>query len=397
MKYKRIFLIVMDSVGVGHGKDSPKFGDSPLSNTILNIDTNTSGLYLPTLESIGLGYFDNYKFIKPVKNPNAIIMRMNEVSNGKDTMTGHWEMMGLKIEKPFKTFTDTGFPKELIDELERRTGYKTCGNKSASGTEIIKELGEHQLKTKELIVYTSSDSVLQIAANEAIWPIEEQYRICEIARDITMKDEWKVGRIIARPFVGETADTFVRTKKRHDYALSPFAPTYLDSLKDAKYDVVAIGKIVDIFNGCGVTEFEKTTSNDDGMDKTIRIAKEKDFTGVCFVNLVDFDMDYGHRRNVVGYKECLEQFDKRLDEFLKVMRDDDLLIITADHGNDPTQPGTDHTREQVPAIFYSKSIKDAGGYFGETDNFGLLGTVVADNFKVSKKSLLTAKYPEKLL
>lgn len=397
MKYKRIFIIVMDSVGVGHGKDSDKFNDSFDSNTILNIDKNTTGLILPTLESLGLGYFDNYKFIKPIKNPHTLIYRMNEASNGKDTMTGHWEMMGLKITKPFKTFTDTGFPKELIDELEKQTGYKTMGNKSASGTEIIKELGERQLKTHELIVYTSSDSVLQIAANEAIWPIEEQYRICSIAREITMKDEWKVGRVIARPFIGDKADNFTRTKKRHDYAVSPFAKTYLDKLCEAKLDSIAVGKIVDIFNNCGVSEFIKTAGNDDGMDKTINIAANKDFTGLCFVNLVDFDSEYGHRRNVVGYKECLEQFDKRLKELLEVLRDDDLLVITADHGNDPTQPGTDHTREQVPAIFYSKSINDAGGYFGETNNFALLGSVVADNFNLDKNGLLVSNYSKKLL
>ena len=386
-KFKRVFLIVMDSVGIGHAVDAEKYGDLG-SNTFLHIDQNVEGgLKAPNLEKLGWGVFDNYANIS-AKNAlkQAFTARLKERSLGKDTMTGHWEIMGLHITKPFQTFTDTGFPQELLDELSKRTGRGILGNKSASGTEIIKELGEEHLKTGDLIVYTSADSVLQIAANEEIVPIEKLYEYCEAARDITMKDEWKVGRVIARPFIGDSKDNFKRTAKRHDYALSPFGKTYMNYLKDAGYDVIAVGKINDIFNTEGVTEAYKTVSNDNGMDITINLTN-KDFTGLCFVNLVDFDMEFGHRRNVEGYAKSIEDFDKKLGTLINSLNEDDLLILTADHGNDPTWTGSDHTRENVPFVLYSKSLNE-GKYLGEYDTFGVIGSTVADNFNIEISSLL---------
>lgn len=386
-KFKRVFLIVMDSVGIGHAVDAEKYGDLG-SNTFLHIDQNVEGgLKAPNLEKLGWGVFDNYTNIS-AKNAlkQAFTARLKERSLGKDTMTGHWEIMGLHITKPFQTFTDTGFPQELLDELSKRTGRGILGNKSASGTEIIKELGEEHLKTGDLIVYTSADSVLQIAANEEIVPIEKLYEYCEAARDITMKDEWKVGRVIARPFIGNSKDNFKRTAKRHDYALSPFGKTYMNYLKDAGYDVIAVGKINDIFNTEGVTEAYKTVSNDNGMDITINLTN-KDFTGLCFVNLVDFDMEFGHRRNVEGYAKSIEDFDKKLGTLINSLNEDDLLILTADHGNDPTWTGSDHTRENVPFVLYSKSLNE-GKYLGEYDTFGVIGSTVADNFNIEISSLL---------
>ena len=386
-KFKRVFLIVMDSVGIGHAVDAEKYGDLG-SNTFLHIDQNVEGgLKAPNLEKLGWGVFDNYANIS-AKNAlkQAFTARLKERSLGKDTMTGHWEIMGLHITKPFQTFTDTGFPQELLDELSKRTGRGILGNKSASGTEIIKELGEEHLKTGDLIVYTSADSVLQIAANEEIVPIEKLYEYCEAARDITMRDEWKVGRVIARPFIGDSKDNFKRTAKRHDYALSPFGKTYMNYLKDAGYDVIAVGKINDIFNTEGVTEAYKTVSNDNGMDITINLT-EKDFTGLCFVNLVDFDMEFGHRRNVEGYAKSIEDFDKKLGTLINSLNEDDLLILTADHGNDPTWTGSDHTRENVPFVLYSKSLNE-GKYLGEYDTFGVIGSTVADNFNIEISSLL---------
>ena len=295
-------------------------------------------------------------------------------------MTGHWEMMGLHITKPFLTFTEHGFPKELIDELEKRTGHKVIGNKSASGTEILEELGEEEIATGHMIVYTSADSVLQICGNEETFGLKELYRCCEIAREITMKDEWKVGRVIARPYVGKKKGEFVRTSNRHDYALKPYGRTALNALKDAGYDVISVGKIRDIFDGEGITESNKSKSSVHGMEQTIEIA-ERDFTGLCFVNLVDFDALWGHRRNVKGYAEELERFDVKLGELLKVLREDDLLIITADHGNDPTYKGTDHTREQVMFVAYSPSMKESGK-LEDQDTFAVIGATIADNFGV---------------
>ena len=306
---------------------------------------------------------------------------MNEASTGKDTMTGHWEMMGLHITTPFQTFTETGFPKELIEELEKRTGHKVIGNKSASGTEILDELAEEEIATGHMIVYTSADSVLQICGNEETFGLEELYRCCEIARELTLRDEWKVGRVIARPYVGRKKGEFKRTSNRHDYALKPYGRTVLNALKDAGYDVISVGKINDIFDGEGITESNKSKSSVHGMDQTIEIAG-RDFTGLCFVNLVDFDALWGHRRNVKGYAEELERFDVKLGEFLNVLQEDDLLIITADHGNDQTYTGTDHTREQVPFLAYSKSM-EGSGKLADTDTFAVIGATVADNFNIA--------------
>lgn len=350
---KRIFLIVLDSVGIGEAPDADKYNDKG-SNTLGHI-AEKMDLHIPNLQQFGLGNIAPIKGVTPVKNPIAVYTKMQEASLGKDTMTGHWELMGLHIKTPFQTFTDTGFPKELIAELEKRTNRKVIGNISASGTEIIKDLGEHHLKTGDLIVYTSADSVLQIAMHEGIIPIEEQYRISEIARELTMKPEWKVGRVITRPFIGTNKDDFKRTPNRHDYALKPHDKTTLNFLSEANYDVIALGKINDIFDGYGITQFEKTVSNDDGMMKIINWTK-KDFKGLCFLNLVDFDALYGHRRDPIGYGKAIEQFDVQLKDLVNDLNEDDLLILTADHGNDPTHHGTDHTREYVPLLVYSKSF-----------------------------------------
>ena len=295
-------------------------------------------------------------------------------------MTGHWEMMGLHIEKPFRTFTENGFPPELISELSRRTGRKIIGNKSASGTAILDELAEQEIADGSMIVYTSADSVLQICGNEETFGLEELYRCCEIAREITMKDEWKVGRVIARPYVGKKRGEFRRTSNRHDYALKPFGKTALDALKENGFDVISVGKINDIFDGEGITSFNRSKSSVHGMEQTIEIAKT-DFTGLCYVNLVDFDALWGHRRDPVGYAAELERFDEKLGQLLPLIGDDDLLIITADHGNDPTHTGTDHTREYVPFIAYSPSMKNRGRIPDE-NTFAVIGATIADNFGV---------------
>lgn len=380
--FKRIFVIVLDSLGIGAADDASKYGDLN-TNTLKNLSFSKTDFSIPTLQKLGIGNITTVNNTDKTDKPLASYGFLKELSVGKDTLTGHWEMMGIKVETAFPSFTDTGFPNDLINELEQRTGYKFIGNCAASGTEIIKELGEQQLKNKELIIYTSADSVLQIAANEAVWPIEEQYRICEIAREITLsKPEWMVGRVIARPFVGDNKDNFTRTAKRHDYAVSPTGKTVLESLKENNYDVIAVGKINDIFNGIGITETHKTKSNEDGMNKTIDISK-KDFNGLCFVNLVDFDALYGHRRDAIGYASCLEQFDKQLDELINNLREEDLLILTADHGNDPNHTGTDHTRENVPLLVYSKSIINTKN-LGPRESFADIAQTIAENFKVEK-------------
>lgn len=308
-------------------------------------------------------------------------MKLQERSCGKDTMTGHWEMMGLYVTKPFKTFTENGFPPELIRELEQRTGRTIIGNKSASGTEILEELAEQEIREGKLIVYTSADSVLQICGNEETMGLETLYHYCEIARELTMRDEWKVGRVIARPYTGKKKGAFKRTANRHDYALKPYGKTALDSLKEAGLSVISVGKIYDIFDGQGLTESNKSQSSVHGMEQTIDLAK-RDFTGLCFTNLVDFDALWGHRRNVRGYAEELERFDEKLGVLLSVLREDDLLILTADHGNDPTYTGTDHTREQVPFLAYSPSMKE-GKNLGVSDTFAVIGATIADNFGVA--------------
>ena len=378
-KYKRIFTIVVDSLGIGAMEDSEKFGDIGV-DTLGHIAESVETFNIPNLQKLGMANLHPMKNVSPVEKPLGYFMEMNETSVGKDTMTGHWEMMGLNIDKPFKTFTDIGFPKELIEELEKRTGHKVIGNKSASGTEILDELAEEEIATGNMIVYTSADSVLQICGNEETFGLDELYRCCEIARELTMKDEWKVGRIIARPYVGKKKGEFKRTANRHDYALKPYGRTALNALKDSNFDVISVGKINDIFDTEGITEAYKSKSSVHGMEQTIEIA-EKDFTGLCYVNLVDFDALWGHRRDPKGYAEELEKFDVKLGELLEKLNDDDLLIITADHGNDPTYTGTDHTRERVPFIAYSPSMKGYGK-LERAKTFAVVGATIADNFDV---------------
>ena len=378
-KYKRIFTIVIDSLGAGAMPDAAEYGDAG-TDTLGHISESVDSLVIPNLQKLGMANLHPLKQVEAVAKPLAHYGKLREASTGKDTMTGHWEMMGLHITKPFKTFTDTGFPPELIAELEKRTGHKVIGNKAASGTAILDELAEEEIATGHMIVYTSADSVLQICGNEETFGLEELYRCCEIAREITMKDEWKVGRIIARPYVGKKKGEFKRTSNRHDYALKPYGRTALNALKDKGYDVISVGKIADIFDGEGITEANKSKSSVHGMEQTIEIA-QKDFTGLCFVNLVDFDALWGHRRNPEGYAQELEKFDVKLGELLPLLREDDLLIITADHGNDPTHTGTDHTREKVPFIAYSPSMKE-NGQLPESETFGIIGATIAENFGV---------------
>lgn len=378
-KYKRIFTVVIDSLGAGEMPDAASYGDAG-TDTLGHIAANVEEFKIPNLQKLGIANLKDLAGIAPVEKTLSYYGKLREASNGKDTMTGHWEMMGLHITTPFKTFTETGFPKELIDELSKRTGRTIIGNKGASGTEILDELAEEEIATGHMIVYTSADSVLQICGNEETFGLDELYRCCEIAREITMKDEWKVGRVIARPYVGKKKGEFKRTSNRHDYALKPYGRTALNALKDAGLDVISVGKIFDIFDGEGITESNKSKSSVHGMEQTIEIAK-RDFEGFCFVNLVDFDALWGHRRDVKGYAQELEKFDVKLGELLGKLKEDDLLIITADHGNDPTHTGTDHTRERVPFLAYSPSMKEAGE-LEETDTFAIIGATIADNFGV---------------
>ncbi|WP_217586636.1 phosphopentomutase [Lentibacillus saliphilus] len=377
-QFKRIFLVVMDSVGIGEAPDAEKFNDVG-AHTLGHIADHMNGLNMPNMEKLGLGNIEAVKGVRAQAVPKAYFTKMEEASNGKDTMTGHWELMGLNIQQPFQTFPD-GFPQELLDDLEARTGRKSIGNKPASGTEIIKKLGREHIETGALIVYTSADSVLQIAAHEDVVPIDELYKICEIARELTLDEKYMVGRVIARPFVGEPG-AFERTSNRHDYALKPFGRTVMNDLEDAGYDVLAIGKISDIYDGEGVTEAIRTIDNDDGMTKIVQ-TMNKDFTGLSFLNLVDFDAKYGHRRDPKGYGQALEAYDQRLPELLNRLNDDDLLIITADHGNDPVHHGTDHTREYVPLLVYHTNI-DKGQKLPIRKTFADVGATVADNFNIT--------------
>ena len=375
--YQRIFVIVLDSLGVGAMPDSKEYGDIGV-DTFGHIGEKMGTMQIPNLQKLGMANLHSIPGVEPVKQPLGVYTKLRERSLGKDTMTGHWEMMGLYITKPFITFTENGFPDELIKELEKETGRKVIGNKSASGTVILDELGEEEIQKGHLIVYTSADSVMQICGNEETMGLENLYHYCEIARKLTMKDEWKVGRVIARPYVGKKKGEFVRTSNRHDYALKPFSKTVLNALKEEKYDVISVGKIYDIFDGEGLTESNKSKSSVHGMEQTIEKARS-DFKGLCYTNLVDFDALWGHRRNPIGYGQEIERFDKKLGELLEVMRNDDLLIITADHGNDPTYTGTDHTREKVPFIAYSPSMKQ-GKPIEEQDTFAVIGATIAKNF-----------------
>ncbi len=375
--YKRVFLIVMDSVGIGEAPDADKYNDKG-ADTLGHIAEHMNGLKMPNMEKLGLSNIREIKGIAKADQPLAYYTKMQEASAGKDTMTGHWEIMGLHIDQPFRVFPD-GFPDELIHELEEKTGRKIIGNKPASGTEILDELGKEHMETGALIVYTSADSVLQIAAHEEIVPIDELYKICEIAREMTLDEKYMVGRVIARPFLGEPGK-FTRTANRHDYALKPFGRTVMNEMEDAGFDVIAIGKISDIYDGEGVTKSLRTKSNMDGMDKMADTVK-MDFTGLSFVNLVDFDALFGHRRDPQGYGEALEEFDARLPEVLDHLKEDDLLIITADHGNDPVHHGTDHTREYVPLIVYSPRM-NGGKEMPLRSTFADIGATIADNFNI---------------
>lgn len=382
MKYRRIFTIVIDSFGIGAMDNAADYGDVGC-DTFGHIADKVPEIKIPNLIRMGLTQLHPAPVLTSPQPSDRIgkYARLNEKSNGKDTMTGHWEMMGLEIKTPFQTFTDTGFPKELIEALEKETGHRVIGNKAASGTEILDELAEEEIKTGAMIVYTSSDSVLQICGNEETFGLDELYRCCKIARELTMKPEWKVGRVIARPYVGKKKGEFKRTANRHDYALKPYGKTAMDALKEAGFDVISIGKIRDIFDGEGITQAIRSKSSVQGMEQTIECL-DQDFTGLCFTNLVDFDALWGHRRNPEGYAAELERFDVKLGEFLKVLRDDDLLMITADHGNDPTYTGTDHTREYVPLLLYSPKLTIRGS-LPESDSFADIGATIAANFGVA--------------
>ena len=374
MKYKRIFTIVVDSFGIGHAPDAAQFDDEG-EDKFGHILEKKPNLHIPNMLSLGLG---NIGVQKPTQT-HGYALRLQEASAGKDTMTGHWEMMGLHITTPFQTFTETGFPQELLDELSKRCdGRKIIGNKAASGTEILDELAEQEIQNGDLIVYTSADSVLQICGNEETMGVDTLYRYCEAARELTMRPEWKVGRVIARPYTGKKKGEFVRTSNRHDYALKPYGTTALNVLKEHGYDVISVGKIRDIFDGEGITQAHKSKSSVHGMEQTLEIA-DQDFTGLCFVNLVDFDALWGHRRNPIGYGEELERFDALLGQLLQKMRPDDLVMVTADHGNDPTYKGTDHTREMVPLMMVSPSMKEQG-VLEDEKTFAVIGATILDNF-----------------
>jgi phosphopentomutase len=379
MKYRRIFTIVIDSFGIGAMDNAADYGDVGC-DTFGHIADKVPEIKIPNLIRMGLTQLHPAPVLTSPQPSECIgkYARLNEKSNGKDTMTGHWEMMGLEIKTPFQTFTDTGFPKELIEALEKETGHRVIGNKAASGTEILDELAEEEIKTGAMIVYTSSDSVLQICGNEETFGLDELYRCCKIARELTMKPEWKVGRVIARPYVGKKKGEFKRTANRHDYALKPYGKTAMDALKEAGFDVISIGKIRDIFDGEGITQAIRSKSSVQGMEQTIEYL-DQDFTGLCFTNLVDFDALWGHRRNPQGYAEELEKFDVLLGQFLEKMKEDDLVIVTADHGNDPTFKGTDHTKERVPFLAYSPSMKTSGR-IDDQNCFAVIGATIADNF-----------------
>ncbi|MGG2085158.1 phosphopentomutase [Lysinibacillus pakistanensis] len=375
--FNKIHVVVLDSVGIGEAPDAANFGDVG-AHTLGHIAEKMNGLTMPHMEALGLANIEPLQGMQAAVEPKAYYGKMQEASVGKDTMTGHWEIMGLNIDKPFKVYPE-GFPEELISELEKRTGRKVLCNKPASGTQVIEDFGKEHMETGAIIVYTSADPVLQIAAHEEIIPVEELYKICEIARELTLQPEYLVGRVIARPFIG-TPGNFTRTSNRHDYALKPFGRTTMNVLKDAGFDVIAIGKISDIFNGEGVTDAVRTKNNMDGMDKFAEVVR-RNFHGISFLNLVDFDANFGHRRDPLGYGNALQEFDARLPEITEAMTEDDLLIITADHGNDPTFHGTDHTREFVPLIIYSPRF-NGGRELSLRETFADIAATIAENFNV---------------
>ncbi|WP_338461321.1 phosphopentomutase [Brevibacillus borstelensis] len=381
-RFSRVFLIVMDSVGIGELPDAPRFQDEG-AHTLGHIAERVEGFALPHLQALGLGNIAPLANVPAAQQPKAHYGKMNEVSIGKDTTTGHWEIMGLHVSTPFRTYPD-GFPTELIHEFEERIGRKVLGNKVASGTDILDELGEEHMRTGNVIVYTSADSVFQVAAHEEVVPLEELYRICQVARELTLRDEFAVTRVIARPFVGQPG-SFVRTANRHDYSVKPFAPTVMNRLQDAGLASIAIGKISDIYADEGVTKAIRTKDNMDGVDQLLGTMKES-FTGLSFVNLVDFDAKFGHRRDPEGYGKALMEFDARIPELISSLSEEDLLIITADHGNDPVHHGTDHTREYVPLLVYHKGIA-TGSHLGIRSTFADIGATIADNFGVQPPAI----------
>jgi phosphopentomutase len=373
---KRVFLIVLDSFGIGEMPDAKDFND--VGSDTLGAVAKNEYFNTPNMDRLGLFHIDGVKVPSKVEKVEGAYGRMNETSMGKDTTIGHWEIAGVISNTPLPTFPD-GFPDELLKEFSKRTGRGVICNKPYSGTEVIKDYGDEHVKTGDLIVYTSADSVFQIAAHESVVPIEELYRYCEIARELC-KDEWGVGRIIARPFEGESPD-FKRTKNRHDYSLVPPKTTMLDVLKEKNFDVLAVGKINDIFAGKGITGTVRTAGNEEGIERTIEHMK-KDFEGLCFVNLVDFDMIYGHRNDVEGYAKALTYFDNQLPRILEGLRDDDILMITADHGCDPSTESTDHSREYTPCLVYGKHIKQ-GVNLGTKDTFADIAATILDYFDLT--------------
>lgn len=382
MSYKRVFVIVMDSVGTGAAHDADKFDDLG-SDTLGHVGEFYKGdLKLPNLGKMGISNLRDMPIEGVTVADPAIgdYGKMEEISAGKDSMDGHWEMMGLPVTKPLSTFPN-GFPQEIVDKLEKFSGRKVIVNKPYSGTEVIHDYGERQMKTGELILYTSGDSVMQIAAHEDVIPVKELYKICEYARTLVNGPEYTVGRIIARPYVGPDKDHFTRTANRHDFSLKPIGKTDMDRLREAGYEVIGVGKINDIFSGQGIDRGYHNESNMDGMDHVDEVMKQ-DFTGFCFTNLVDFDAMYGHRRNPKGFGQALMDFDKRLGAVLKEMKPDDLLMITADHGNDPGFRGTDHTRENVPLLVYSPSMNKLNQSLGLRKTFSDLGATILENFNV---------------
>ncbi len=374
MEFRRICVIVLDSAGIGELPDAGRFGDNG-ADTWGHIAARVEGFQVPNMQKLGLGNIASLPAVPPVDRPLASFGKMAEVSVGKDTMTGHWELMGLKVEIPFQTYPH-GFPAKLLQAFEQQTGRRVIGNKAASGTDIVAELGEEQMKTGAWIVYTSADSVFQIAAHEKVIPLDELYQACKIARRLTLADEFAVGRVIARPYIGEPGQ-FTRTANRHDYAVKPPQPTVMNQLKDAGLDCIAIGKINDIFSGEGVTAAYPTKSNQDGVERTIAVMSEA-FSGLAFTNLVDFDSLYGHRRNPQGYAQALMDFDAMLPGIMDKIGEDDLLILTADHGNDPYYGGTDHTREYVPVLAWNPLL--SGKPLGVRSTFADLAATIANNF-----------------
>lgn len=392
MSNKRVFCIVIDSLGVGQLEDANLYGDDKV-NTLGNIAKVCGHLKLETLTKLGLMNLHNVVDNKNCDNPNGYYLKAKEFSKGKDTITGHYELMGLYTNEPFQTYTETGFPPELIHLIEQQANIKFIGNIAASGTEIIEQLGEQHIQTKELILYTSADSVLQIAAHEVYFGLEHLYEVCEIARKICSNAPYKIGRIIARPFIGKDSKTFVRTSNRKDYALDPFDKTILNLLQENNIKTTGVGKIGDIFNLNGLDASLHSNSSKHGMQQTIQLANDKTFDGLCFTNLVDFDSLWGHRRNPKGYMEQLQLFDTQLQQLIEVMKNDDLLVLCADHGNDPTYIGSDHTREYIPVIFYCKEYQGSG-LLPISKDFCVVGYTIADYFncRLNKENNSYLKY-----